>query len=167
MKKFLVQIVGLLVIIVVALFLFNPTDQSSKISVPFTSPDVEYKQVQINGKNIKAEIADNQSKRNKGLGGRDSLAADEGMLFVYPDPSKYPFWMKGLKFPLDFIWIKDDKVVDIIKNAPPPEAGAKDEDLPLYLPKEPVNKILEINAGMVDKLGINIGDNVVIVDIPK
>ena len=167
MKKFLVQIVIILAIIIIALYFFGPNRPGPKIILPFIPKQAEFKEMVINDKTIKVEVADTQEKRNKGLGERDSLAEGEGMLFIYSTLGKYPFWMKGLKFPLDFVWIKDDKVVDIIKNASPPVLNTKDEDLPLYLPKSEVNKILEVNAGMVDKLGIKLGDSLNILNSSK
>ena len=68
--------------------------------------------------------------------------------------------MKGLKFPLDFIWIRDDSVVDIIQNAQIPDEGASDESLPIYLPREPIDKVLEVNTGVVDILKIKVGDTI-------
>lgn len=166
MKKFLIQAILLLVVIVGALYFFNPAKPNSKVNLPFVPQQSVYKNIKIHDKIIKIEIADTQEKRNKGLSERYSLASDEGMLFIYPTLGKHPFWMKGLKFPLDFIWIKDDRVIDIIRNATPPESGIKDEDLPRYLPVTEINKVLEVNAGTVDRLGINIGDTLTIVDIP-
>lgn len=167
MKKFLIQSILLLAVIVVALYFFSPAKPNSRVSLPFAPAQNVYKSIKINDKIIKIEIVDTQEKRNKGLSERDSIASDEGMLFIYPNLAKHPFWMKGMKFPIDFIWIRDDKVVDIIKNASPPQSGTKDEDLPRYLSITEVNKVLEINAGAVERLGINIGDIITISDIPK
>jgi uncharacterized membrane protein (UPF0127 family) len=62
--------------------------------------------------------------------------------------------MKGMNFPLDFIWIRENKVVDITENAP-----AETKTIPsIYKPKEPVDMVLEVNAGVVKKDKIKIGD---------
>lgn len=168
MKKFAVQVIGLLILTTAALYFYNPTGQNGNvIPLPFTPQKAALKQLEINGQKIKIEIADTKEKRNKGLGGRDALKDDEGMLFIFDDLKKHSFWMKGLSFPLDFIWIRDNTVVDIILNAKPPIAGQKDADLPIYLPKEDVNKVLEVTAGGVERLGIKIGDMITVTDIPK
>ena len=44
----------------------------------------------------------------KGLSGRDNLADDEGMFFVFEKSDIYPFWMKDMKFAIDIIWIMED-----------------------------------------------------------
>lgn len=129
-------------------------------NIPFLPEQTRVGEVLINDNKIKVEIADTQGKRSKGLGGRESLASDSGMLFIFPKEDKYPFWMKGLNFPLDFVWIKGDKVVDILQNIPPPAEGTKDESLPIYLPKEEVDKVLEVNAGTSERLNIKVGDKI-------
>lgn len=156
MKKFLIQSVLLVVVIGFGIFMFN----SQATTLPFLPQTAVYKQVVINNGKLKVEVVNTQAKRGKGLSDRQSLGQDEGMLFVFEKVDKYPFWMKGLKFPLDFIWIRDNKVVDILENVPPPSPGQKDESLPIYLPKEPVDKVLEVNTGTVARLNIKVGDEV-------
>lgn len=134
---------------------------TSKITfIPFVPQTTEQRILTVNEHKFKVEVADTKAKRSKGLGGREKLATDEGMLFVFDKDNKYPFWMKGLKFPLDFVWIKDNQIVDIIQNVPPPVEGQKDEDLPIYLPKVPINRVLEINGGTVERLQIKVGDKI-------
>lgn len=158
MKKFLIQIVLLLVLIGGALIFFQ---SNSSTLVPFLPQQTNSKEVTIGDNKIKVEIADTKEKRSKGLGGRESLASDSGMLFIFDKPDKYPFWMKGLKFPLDFIYIRDDRVVDLIPNVMPPAENQKDVDLPIYLPHQEVDKVLEVLGGTIDKLNIKIGDKVI------
>lgn len=160
MKKFTIQIILLVTVIMAALFLFKTGTQIPNL--PFLPvPQVPvFKQAQINGDFLKIEIADTQLKRSKGLGGREILATDSGMLFIFEKFGKYPFWMKGLSFPLDFVWIRGDKVVDVFQNIQPPKAGQTDESLSVYESKEDADKVLEINAGLVQRLNIKVGDTV-------
>lgn len=158
MKKFIIQFVLLIAAIGIAIFIYK---QNLIITnLPFLPERPVSGQLQINGANFKVEVADTQKKRSKGLGGRESLASDEGMLFVFPKPDKHPFWMKGLTFPLDFIWIKGDTVVDLLQNIPPPAPGQTDESLPIYSSKEDVDKVLEVNGGTTQRLNIKVGDRV-------
>lgn len=103
------------------------------------------------------ELALTQQEKEKGLGYREQLPEGHGMLFAYDHKEKYQFWMKGMKFPLDFVWIAERRVVDITENVPPPSGSL----IPTASPKEPVSQILELNAGEVKKNGIRIGDDVV------
>lgn len=158
MKKFIIQYVSLIAVIVVALLLFktNPVIPN----LPFLPERVVFKKLQINGVSLKVEVADTQAKRSKGLSGRQTLASDEGMLFVFPKPDKYQFWMKGLTFPLDFVWIRENMVVDLLENIPPPASEQTTEGLPIYQSKQDIDQVLEINAGMIQKLNIKVGDTV-------
>ena len=156
MKKFLVQFVALIIVIAGALLFYTGSDPS----LPFIFEQAKYNDLTINETKLKVEIADTQEKRSKGLGGREKLASDEGMLFIFQKVDKHSFWMKGLKFSLDFIWIKDDLVVDILPNVPPPVVGATDESLPIYQPRVEIDTVLEVNGGVVERLKIKIGDTI-------
>lgn len=158
MRKFVIQSILLIAVVGIALFVF--TGNPSISNLLFFSKNSTSRQLQIGEAMLKVEIADTQSKRNKGLGGRQSIASDEGMLFVFSDLGKHPFWMKGLKFPLDFIWIRGDTVVDLTQDAPLATAGQPDSALPIYQSKEDVDKVLEINAGIIQRLNIQVGDTV-------
>lgn len=156
MKKFIIQSILLLIVIVVALYLSKSNFQAS--NVPFLPVQSSNAAVTINGAALKVEIADTQQKRSKGLSGKESIATDEGMLFIFEKTDKYPFWMKGLAFPLDFIWIKGETIVDLLSNAPFPAPGQSDTALPIYQPKEDVDKVLEVSAGTIQRLNIKVGD---------
>lgn len=160
MKKFLVQFILLILVIGLSLYFFNPAGGSKSIDLPFLPQRTTLARLEIGDKVFKVEIADTQAKRSKGLSDRESMPEDQGMLFIFEKADKYPFWMKGLKFPLDFIWIKGDTVSDILPNVPPPEGGQMDESLPIYQPRVEVDKVLEINGGTAEKLGLKIGDKI-------
>jgi uncharacterized membrane protein (UPF0127 family) len=130
---------------------------------PGTSGDQVGNKVQIGDTQIMVDVANTPELRKQGLGGRASLDQNSGMLFVFDTPSKYRFWMKGMQFPIDFIYINDGKVVDIYKNAPVPPVNAADPDLPIYAPSVPITQLLEVNAGFADAHHIQVGDKVGIV----
>ena len=118
-------------------------------------------EVRIGALVIDAEQARTQEERTQGLGGRGSLAADAGMLFVFEEEGQHSFWMRGMRFPLDFIWISSDGlVVELTEDVPPPAPGAADGDLPLFRPGTPVLYVLEVNAGVVREAGVGVGDAV-------
>ncbi len=106
---------------------------------------------------LNVEIADTEQKRNLGLGGRDKLDPDSGMLFVFDRPKKAQFYMKGMKITLDFIWIRGNTVVETKENVPPP-VGTPNEVLPTFGPAVEVDKVLEVNAGFIKAHGIGSGD---------
>ena len=86
------------------------------------------------------------------------------MLFIFAKSDKHAFWMKGLSFPLDFVWIKDDTIIDILEDISAPRVGQADAELPIYSAKAAVDKVLELNAGSVKKFNIKIGDTIKIIN---
>lgn len=159
MKKFLIQFIALVIIIFAALA-YGTGKISNSINLSTNQKNESQKQVKINDLRINVEIADTSEKRKKGLGGRQSLASDSGMLFIFEKSDRHALWMKGMKFPLDFIWIREGKIIDIIKNAKVPDPGTKDQDLPIYLPNSPATAVLEVNSGFVDSHEVKIGDTI-------
>lgn len=117
---------------------------------------VEMRELWIGETKVGVEVADEGDEMNKGLGYRDSLGKDNGMLFIYPEPIIPTFWMKGMRFNLDFIWILDGEVVEISENVQAPTY--EEEQLPLIRPKELADWILEVNAGWIEENGISAGD---------
>jgi len=115
----------------------------------------------INGYTFNVEMAVTEFEKQKGLGGRDSLPANSGMLFIYQNKDRYGFWMKDMRFGLDYIWIEDNTVVDLSQHIPAPNVGERPVEL---VPRVPVNKVLEVNTGTIASYGIRIGDPVQFTD---
>ena len=114
--------------------------------------------VSINSTNFKVELAKTQKELIKGLSGRSSLPQGQGMLFVFEKPSYSSFWMRDMKFPLDIIFILDNKVVRVFENIP--AAAANDVNPPQFGSNVLSDKVLEINAGAAKKNKIKAGDTV-------
>lgn len=168
MKTFWLQIGALVVLIFAALFVTVNREKFLPQTNPFGNLSNEGTKAinitDISSGNLKAtvnaEIADTKEKRSKGLEGKDSLEPDSGMLFVFDNKDTFRFWMKGMKFPLDFIWISGDKVVDLLSNVLPPETGQSDDTLVHLAPVVPVDKVLEVNANFIRDHNIAIGDKI-------
>lgn len=107
---------------------------------------------------FKLTLADTQEKKEIGLSETSLLPENEGMLFPFEKDDYYPFWMKNMKIPIDIIYINGDEIVTIINNATPPEN--QNENLIIYNPESPSDKVLEINAGLSQKYNFNKGDKV-------
>jgi len=110
--------------------------------------------IAINNKIFYAEVVLSNEKLEKGLGKRNGLCDSCAMLFEFSSPGKYSFWMKGMRFPLDIIWIRNGEIVHIEKNVSEKFSG-------ILSPPFDSDSVLEINAGIIDKLEIKIGDRVV------
>ena len=112
--------------------------------------------LKIKEQNIKVELAETEQERIKGLSGRENLCDNCGILFIFNKEDFHSFWMKEMKFPIDIIWINNDKIVQITKNADLTQA----KNIPTYTPKQKANKVLEVNAGFCEKHNIKVGDKV-------
>ena len=113
--------------------------------------------VQVGEATVLADIADDPESRQRGLSGRESLDEGAGMLFLLANDSP-SFWMKGMRFPLDIVWIKDGRVVDVSADVPPPRGS--DAPLPTFSPDRPADRALEVNAGWAADHGVRPGDAV-------
>ena len=109
---------------------------------------------------IKVEVADTPQERTSGLSGRKFLPQDTGKLFIFPTSHIQTFWMKDMNFSLDFIWIDQNRVVNLPTSGPPP---SQTKGVPATLSSGvPVDMVLEVNAGFIDQRRIQIGDPIVL-----
>ena len=116
--------------------------------------------VSVGGAAFDVEIAFTPDDRMCGLSGRDGLAAGAGMLFVFENGRASSFWMRDMRFALDFVWIGDGcEVIEIHADVPAPPAGTDVGLLPTYS-SAAARYNLEINAGEAAKRGVEVGDAV-------
>jgi uncharacterized membrane protein (UPF0127 family) len=128
---------------------------------PFTPLRVG--QIQIDGQVIEVELADTVVSRGRGLSGRNGLPLGYGMLFVFPAAGQHGFWMQGMKFPLDFVWIKGSQVVGVTEQVYP-EFKKPIWQLTIYKPPQEVDKVLEVPSGAVALYGWRKGSVVLFPD---
>lgn len=106
-------------------------------------------------------IANSQEERAQGLMFIKKLKQNRGMLFTFEKDGDYAFWMKNTLIPLDIIWLdKDGNVVSVAKNTQP----CKYDPCEKFKSDVPARFVLEINAGMAEKLGISPGSKI---SLPK
>lgn len=117
-----------------------------------TGPQVVFPSVVVD-----VELARTDAERAKGLGGHAPLGPRQGMLFIFDRADRHGFWMKGMTFPLDIMWIQDGQVIHVEQNVPPPAPGMTDRDLSVYQPGVPATMVLEVNAGFTRQHGISAG----------
>lgn len=106
---------------------------------------------------LRVRIPSTAKLQEKGLAGVDYLSDDEGMLWIYAPPERAVFWMKGMLIPLDFVWINSGHIVDLTENVQPP-ISAVSTDLPIIDPGVPVDGVLEVAAGYVQRHTLKVGD---------
>jgi uncharacterized protein len=125
-----------------------------------SSEDIKNKTVYviINNHKFNVEIADTEIKREQGLMNREHLDENAGMLFVFPKPDIQTFWMKNTHIPLDIIWIENNQIVEMTSLEP-----QRGDNIPEYTPKNKANYVLELNAGLAQRYGFKIGNEVKII----
>ncbi len=128
------------------LFVFFKSQPTSNIDINF---------VKIGGVDVRVELAIDKTSQERGLSGRESLAVNTGMLFMFNKPDKYYFWMKGMNFPIDIIWINENNKIVYIKREAQPE-----NFLETYGPEENSLYVLEVPSGFSDMHGLKTGDSV-------
>jgi len=139
-------VLAVVLLSLISLFSYN------RHSGSFIVQNIKY--VELAGQKISVELAISQEELVRGLSGRIGLNTNTGMLFVFPIRAS-KFWMKGMNFPLDIIWInKNMRVVYVKKDAEP-------KDFPeTYGPEDEARYVLEVSAGFVDRYGLQVGDEV-------
>ena len=104
---------------------------------------------------LEVQIADNESRRIRGLMFQDQLPYDQGMIFVFDEPGVYSLWMLNMQFALDMIWFDSDgNVVHIEQNIPPCEKPTEIMACQSIVPSGEAKYILEVTAGFVEQFGI-------------
>ncbi len=109
---------------------------------------------------VRVEVAKSPRELERGLMFREKLGADEGMLFVFPEPAVQAFWMKNTLIPLDMIFIDDEgTVVGIVESAEPMTTDVRSVGLPSRF-------VLEVNGGFAAAHGLARGDRARLEGLP-
>ena len=102
----------------------------------------------------KMEIANNYSKRKKGLMYRDNIEKDFGMLFVWDEEEIQCMWMKNTSIPLSVAFIKKEgEILNIFDLYPFSTLSVCSTDKVKYA--------LEVNRGWFEEKAINRGDTLI------
>lgn len=99
---------------------------------------------------INAEIAADQDNRSQGLMFRESLAANQGMVFVFPRPDRHCMWMRNTLIPLSVAFLDEQgKILNIEDMQPRTETS--------HCASGPARFALEMNLGWFAKKGLKPG----------
>jgi len=103
-------------------------------------------------RNLRLERVSSPQDIERGLSGRLSMPEDQGMLFIFDEPGKQCFWMKGMKFALDIIWLDEYKKVVTLKESVQPDSYPDS-----FCPSALAQYVIEVNAGVADKAYVSEG----------
>jgi uncharacterized membrane protein (UPF0127 family) len=134
---------------VLLLLAFSTRAESAPAVIPLTLPS---------GKVLQVEVMVKDEDRQMGLMFRSSLAQDRGMLFVFDTLDFHGIWMKNCKFPIDILWLDEDKkVVHLAQSVPPCSA----DPCPVYQPLRRAAYVVELSAGQARKEKAVLGATIV------
>ena len=115
-------------------------------------PQMDLQRVQIGAGmyQIDAQVAATPLEQQIGLMFRKEMPQQEGMLFVFKQPSTQCFWMKNTLLPLTAAFVADDgRIVNLVDMKP--------QTLDSHCSEEPVRFVLEMNQGWFAKKNIRKG----------
>ena len=151
------------VTLILAALLLAPVAVSAKPAVPSWRDhhpwSTEVATVTVGTDELQAEIADTPQLQGRGLGYRDGLDPGTAMLFVFDNASMRTFWMKGMRFCLDIVWIEGGMIVGAAE-AVCPMPGTPDAELPTYSSPVGVRYVIEVPAGWLATHGYVSGTTV-------
>lgn len=123
-------------------------------------PEPGLEKVVVKGHTFWVEPALDDPTRIRGLGHRDRLPDDRGMLFVFPASQIHDFIMRDCKFDIDIAFLDDvGRVVSIhTMKLEPRNPGESDIDyemrLTRYSSRFPARMALEVNGGTFERIGL-------------
>ena len=123
------------VLLAVGLAALAAASAATPAVVPMTLPS---------GTVLQVEVMVKDEDRAMGLMFRPSLPRDRGMLFVFETSDFHGIWMKNCKFPIDILWLDEQRSVVHVAEAVPP---CKAEPCPVYNPLRKASFVVELNAG--------------------
>lgn len=111
--------------------------------------------VELAGHRYAIEVADDDAERARGLMFRDTMGADQGMLFIHDRQQPQAYWMKNTKIPLDILYFDSGrKLVAQQRDVPPCSLG---DACPSYPSNAPARYVLELNAGEAARIKLEDG----------
>lgn len=114
---------------------------------------------------ILVDLAIDPFEQQLGLGYRNGLDDDTGMLFIGNAPRTRTFWMKGMRFCIDIIWIENGQITGAAESVCPDPEGTDDADRARFSSGEPVTHVLEMPAGWLQQNGYGPGTPVDLGDL--
>ncbi|MGE7470151.1 DUF192 domain-containing protein [Bosea sp. NPDC003192] len=103
---------------------------------------------------FQVEVMRTPDQRARGLMHRQFMPVDRGMLFDFKQVEPVAMWMQNTYISLDMLFIRADGTVARIAERAEPLSTRT-------IPSgEPVLSVLELNAGIAEKLGIKPGDKI-------
>ena len=106
---------------------------------------------------LRVRVAETDEDRMRGLSGKSSLEATEGLLFVFPSDGYHSIWMKDMHFPIDIMWVDAEGTIITIEKNVRPETFPK-----AFEPARPARYVIEVNSHFFESFNVQEGGSVTI-----
>ena len=142
-----------IIYVILALAACSPQPATSEGTMPELDGAFEFAQLEIindSGERLSFDIylAKTDEQRRRGLMFVRNMPERTGMLFIYDAEDIHSMWMKNTYIPLDIIYaLGDGSVSSVIQDTVP-------LSLTSLASREPVQYVLELNAGAARQFGI-------------
>lgn len=113
-----------------------------------------FKNIRIGCVHYYLEIANTIDLMRKGLAGRNSINKNSGMLFDFRKSQVQGFWMKGINFNLDLIFLNQRRIVVSIKRLTA-------HNKKTVISNVPIRYAIELARGQVRRCNVKIGDRII------
>ena len=136
----------------VAVMYFAASTQVSAQGTPQGSPQINLQRASLSAGMhlIQVQLAQNFEQRQIGLMWRKEMPQNEGMLFIFEQPSVQCFWMRNTLLPLTAAFVADDgTIVNLIDMKPMSDDS--------HCSTKPVRFVLEMNLAWFAKRNIQAG----------
>ncbi len=138
--------------------LINQSPQREQVITPRPNPKTVQQELKIGKQMLMVEVRQTEAELELGLSWRERLGENEGMIFMYPAKQRVAYWMQGMQFPLDFLWVAEGKVVEITESVPAPTQ--ENPVVRTVSPRVEADMVVEVNAGWVKAHRVVVGDGV-------
>lgn len=103
------------------------------------------------------EVVRSQADRERGLSGRTDMLPDTGMLFMFDTSERHCFWMKGMRFSLDILWLDESGSVVFMQQSVQPNTYPRS-----FCPDKPARFVVELYAGTAASAGLGLGSRMTV-----
>lgn len=148
LASFFAAIIIIIAALVVALFFLFKSSENLDLSQNINQNCTG---LQLQEKCLDLEVVSDPEDTSRGLSGRNSLAENSAMLFVFGNESRQCFWMKDMLFNLDIIWLDSQKRINKI------EQNVRPDTYPELFCQNDTRYVIEFNSGFVANNGLKIG----------
>jgi hypothetical protein len=134
-----------------------------------TTAASEHYDLHIGGELFVLEVAADDETRSLGLSGRESIATNGGMIFVFPKAKVRTFFMRDCVIPIDIVFLDHVGVITATYRMVPEEPRGDSESdagyerrLKRYSSQSRSQYAIELRAGTIDRLGLKYGDRLML-----